>query len=236
MNKSIIISSNNYIGLGFPDYFNLIIGSLICTLGFYQNNNIIIIGSMLLAPLVNPVYNLSYFIINYSVKDIIYCFLTTILWLLIIFNIALITSIIIKKSLNEKNYLHFYNKITDKDSYINKYIFMENKINTISFIIIGFLAGIIYIYNRYYMKREIIEIITGFLICISILPPMISSGILFSVGKYFNSFYAFVISLINITIMLVLFTFYTMVIYYKKYLIFFLFIKVILSNVLYQDD
>ena len=44
--------------------------------------------------------------------DIIYCFLTMILWLLIAFNVAMILSILMKVLLSEENYNYFYSKIT----------------------------------------------------------------------------------------------------------------------------
>ena len=169
-----------------------ILASVIAALGLLKNNSTLVAGSMLLSPILAPI---TYLLYSFNISKI---FKQLIILVSISISIGYGSSLILK---NEKfNLLKtspLFSITPEIESRAESSLFLYN-------FIIAIIVGIVFILTfrhgiedkKGFLGESVILVAIG--LCISILPPLVSVGILLQKKKYLMAQNALVLFLINI--------------------------------------
>lgn len=196
INKVIVngYTSNN--SLFIKHYIKIFIASIVTATGLGSNNGSLIVGSLLISPLIDPISGiLLYFYINKNIIFLLKYLLLFLIDIIIIFFVGYIFEYIFKK-------LHA--KYQDKKKIIY-YPTYEMKLRTgylsiISNSFICLLAGILLINT--YLSNDLFYLV-GIYICISLIVPIANSGMLYYLEDYENSKESFLITLFGFIFLII---------------------------------
>jgi len=152
------------------DFYILIsLSSSLAVLGLLMDNTSVIIGAMVVAPLVTPLFTLSLSVLIFNTGGLLRSLLSIVLGtLLAVFVSAGISSIV--------------NLITDGEVALTQEILSRSKPDTLYFLV-ALLSGVAGSFA--YARPKIQEFVTGIAIAAAIIPPIAVSGIALSVGNMF---------------------------------------------------
>jgi len=153
----------------------IVLSSILATMGVALNNELILIGSMLVSPLMLPMMSTSFSIVSKKTNILKRAFEAELMGVFIIFITTAITTILLPNHIDTS-------LIAERVVYSNIYIPLA--------IVLGIVAAYSFATNK---ARNL----TGVAIAVSLLPPLVMSVLLIIKGQFFSASQAMVIFLIN---------------------------------------
>jgi uncharacterized hydrophobic protein (TIGR00341 family) len=153
----------------------IILSSLIATMGVALNNELILIGSMLVSPLMLPMMSTSFSIVSKKKNILKQAFETEFMGVFIVFITAAVTTLLLPNHINVE-------EISMRVIYSNIYIPLA--------VVLGIVAA-------YSFATDKARNLTGVAIAVSLLPPLVISVLLIMKAQFMAASQAMIIFLIN---------------------------------------
>ncbi len=142
------------------NFFVLIsFSSAIASLGVLSNNTAVVIGGMMVAPLITPIFGFSLSLIAFKFKKLLRSVISIFLGTILAIAVAYLVGIIIN--------------MVNGQIFITEEILLRSKADLISFLI-ALLSGLVGAFA--YAKPKIPETLTGIAIAVSLIPPLAVIG------------------------------------------------------------
>jgi uncharacterized hydrophobic protein (TIGR00271 family) len=165
------------------DFYILIgLSSALAALGLLMDNTAVIIGAMVVAPLVTPLFTFSLSLLIFEKKGLVRAFRSIFLGTVL----AVVVSALIG---------YIVHLVSDGGISLTEEILSRSKPDTLYFLVALFsgLAG-----SFAYARPKVMEFVTGIAIAAAIIPPIAVTGIALSIGDMFLFRQSFLLYMFNI--------------------------------------
>ena len=178
-------------------YVKIIISGIITAIGLGLDNGPLIVGSLLLSPLIDPISNIILYFhikrpISHLIKYLAYFSIDVILLLLIGYIFGYI--------FNQLFIKYKYNNNIIPEYPTNQMYIRTGIVPIITNTLVCFLAGILLLYT--YIQNDVFYLI-GIYICISFIIPIVNSGMLLYMGEHDSSKESFLIFLFGVIALII---------------------------------